>query len=159
MVQLLSESHRRNIIILSGAGISTAAGIPDFRSPKSGLYANLKKYNLPYPEAIFDIEYFMERPEPFGKLARELFPGMYHSSCQSVSMNVSFRPVQTYLIPLLYTPVGRKTEITPQLYTEYRYVGTRGRYSQRLSCRGTWILFRSSLHQSILQRGIYTGAH
>lgn len=38
--------------------LSTAAGIPDFRSPGTGLYANLQKYNLPYPEAIFQIDYF-----------------------------------------------------------------------------------------------------
>lgn len=38
--------------------LSTAAGIPDFRSPETGLYANLQKYNLPYPEAIFQIDYF-----------------------------------------------------------------------------------------------------
>lgn len=35
-----------------------AAGIPDFRSPGTGLYANLQKYQLPYPEAIFQIDYF-----------------------------------------------------------------------------------------------------
>lgn len=35
-----------------------AAGIPDFRSPSTGLYANLQKYHLPYPEAIFEISYF-----------------------------------------------------------------------------------------------------
>lgn len=35
-----------------------AAGIPDFRSPSTGLYANLEKYHLPYPEAIFEISYF-----------------------------------------------------------------------------------------------------
>lgn len=35
-----------------------AAGIPDFRSPNTGLYANLEKYRLPYPEAIFEISYF-----------------------------------------------------------------------------------------------------
>ena len=38
--------------------VCLAAGIPDFRSPVSGLYANLQKYNLPYPEAIFQIDYF-----------------------------------------------------------------------------------------------------
>lgn len=35
-----------------------AAGIPDLRSPSTGIYANLEKYHLPYPEAIFDISYF-----------------------------------------------------------------------------------------------------
>lgn len=62
---------------MTGAGTSTAAGIPDFRSPKTGLYSNLKKYQLPYAEAIFDIEYFCERPEPFFTLAKELYPGRY----------------------------------------------------------------------------------
>ena len=36
----------------------TAAGIPDFRSPGTGLYDNLQKYDLPSPQAIFDIGYF-----------------------------------------------------------------------------------------------------
>lgn len=67
----------KNIICMVGAGISTSAGIPDFRSPETGLYANLQKYNLPYPEAIFQIDYFKKHPEPFFALARELYPGQF----------------------------------------------------------------------------------
>uniref|UniRef100_A0AAY5KIU6 NAD-dependent protein deacetylase n=1 Tax=Esox lucius TaxID=8010 RepID=A0AAY5KIU6_ESOLU len=67
----------KNIICMVGAGISTSAGIPDFRSPETGLYANLQKYNLPYPEAIFQIDYFKKHPEPFFALARELYPGLF----------------------------------------------------------------------------------
>ena len=48
----------RNFCVMSGAGISTSAGIPDFRSPKTGIYDNLKEYNLPYPEAIFELKRF-----------------------------------------------------------------------------------------------------
>ncbi|XP_068125903.1 NAD-dependent protein deacetylase sirtuin-2 isoform X4 [Hyperolius riggenbachi] len=67
----------KNVVFMVGAGISTSAGIPDFRSPGSGLYSNLQKYNLPYPEAIFEIGYFKQNPEPFFALARELYPGQF----------------------------------------------------------------------------------
>ncbi|XP_074657805.1 NAD-dependent protein deacetylase sirtuin-2-like [Tubulanus polymorphus] len=67
----------KNIIVMTGAGISTSAGIPDFRSPGSGLYHNLEKYDLPNPQAIFDIGFFKENPEPFFMLAKNLWPGVF----------------------------------------------------------------------------------
>uniref|UniRef100_T1PBG3 NAD-dependent protein deacetylase n=1 Tax=Musca domestica TaxID=7370 RepID=T1PBG3_MUSDO len=68
----------KNIITMVGAGISTSAGIPDFRSPGSGLYDNLQKYNLPHPSAIFEMDYFEENPQPFFALAKELYPGSFN---------------------------------------------------------------------------------
>jgi NAD-dependent SIR2 family protein deacetylase len=54
-------------------------GIPDFRTPGTGLYDNLQKYNLPYPEAVFDVDFYREKPQPFCALAKELWPGLTHS--------------------------------------------------------------------------------
>lgn len=43
----LKEGFYSKIAIMAGAGISVSAGIPDFRSPGSGLYDQLAKYDLP----------------------------------------------------------------------------------------------------------------
>jgi len=71
----LEERKFKNVMVLCGAGISVSAGIPDFRSPGTGLYDNLKKYNLPHPEAVFDVDFYRQNPEPFMLLAREIWPG------------------------------------------------------------------------------------
>jgi NAD-dependent deacetylase sirtuin 2 len=67
----------KSIVVMLGAGVSVNAGIPDFRSPGSGLYDNLQKYDLPFAEAIFDIEYFQKKPDAFYTLCRELWPGIF----------------------------------------------------------------------------------
>jgi len=48
--------------------ITSAAGIPDFRTPGTGLYDNLQKYNLPSPHSIFDLNYFLVSQLVFEKL-------------------------------------------------------------------------------------------
>merc|ERR1712137_917069 len=70
----IKNGELKNIIIMSGAGVSTASGIPDFRTPGTGLYDNLQKYNLPYPEAVFDLNFYKRNQQPFLRLAKELWP-------------------------------------------------------------------------------------
>jgi len=74
LAQYIEQKDPRNVICMVGAGLSTAAGIPDFRSPGTGLYDNLQRYNLPKPEAIFDLGFFRESPNAFYHLAKELWP-------------------------------------------------------------------------------------
>jgi NAD-dependent SIR2 family protein deacetylase len=76
LAELIESGSSKRILVLCGAGVSTGAGIPDFRSPGTGLYDNLQKYSLPYPEAIFEINYYRRSPEAFVSLANELWPGI-----------------------------------------------------------------------------------
>lgn len=75
VVSRILDGRCKQVVVLSGAGVSVAAGIPDFRSPGTGLYDNLQKYNLPFPEAVFDLDFYRYNPQPFVSLAKELWPG------------------------------------------------------------------------------------
>ncbi len=77
VARYIASGHATNIVTMSGAGISTSAGIPDFRTPGTGLYDNLQKYDLPNPQAIFTLDYFRRNPQPFFTLAKELYPGSF----------------------------------------------------------------------------------
>ncbi|XP_054828625.1 NAD-dependent protein deacetylase sirtuin-3, mitochondrial isoform X2 [Eublepharis macularius] len=77
VTELIQKKECHRIVVMAGAGLSTPSGIPDFRSPRSGLYDNLQQYNIPYPEAIFELSYFFQNPKPFYMLAKELYPGSY----------------------------------------------------------------------------------
>lgn len=69
LVSGLREKRFQRVCFLTGAGISVAAGIPDFRTPGTGLYSKLAGLGLPYPEAIFSLDYLHERPFAFYSMA------------------------------------------------------------------------------------------
>lgn len=75
LAQQLADSQFKNIVVLVGAGMSVSAGIPDFRTPGTGLYSLLAEFELPYPEAMFELDYFIDNPKPFVTVAKSIWPG------------------------------------------------------------------------------------
>lgn len=66
----IKKKEYKNIIVLTGAGISTGAGIPDFRSSE-GLYNQIRKLNLGIsPEEIFNIHTYKSKPELFWSIRK-----------------------------------------------------------------------------------------
>ena len=67
-------NHTRRIVFLTGAGISTESGIPDFRSA-DGLYSD------PANLSLFDISAFLAEPAPFYRFSAK-FLEIGRASCR-----------------------------------------------------------------------------
>ncbi len=106
--ELIEQAH--SISALTGAGISTSAGIPDFRGPK-GLYVT-RQYN---PDTVFDIGYFMHDPKPFYdftrdfvNLERTIKPTRAHYFLKDLEESGKLKSVITQNIDSLHTWAGSK---------------------------------------------------
>ncbi len=106
--QLIKEA--RSIAVLTGAGISTAAGIPDFRGPQ-GLYVT-RRYD---PEKVFDIDYFLRDPKPFFDFARDFIgleekikPTTAHRFLANLETQGKMKGVITQNIDDLHQSAGSK---------------------------------------------------
>jgi NAD-dependent SIR2 family protein deacetylase len=111
IIELITKSN--HILIFTGAGISTSCGIPDFRSD-DGLYSYAKeKYMVPYPEALFDIDYFENDPRPFFSLSRDLLsteitPSTTHKMIKKLEDLGKLKYVVTQNIDMLHEKSGNK---------------------------------------------------
>lgn len=102
------------IVALTGAGISTNAGIPDFRGPM-GIYTT-RRYD---PDKTFDINYFLLEPEYFYDFARDFLsllesvePTFTHFFLAKLERVNKLKGVITQNIDMLHERAGTKKVIT-----------------------------------------------
>lgn len=100
--------HRGKITVLTGAGVSTPSGIPDFRSP-NGIYS---KYD---PEKLFGLRTFMKDPSYFYSFAIEnIFtmksatPNIVHTLIAYLEEKGFIKGVITQNIDMLHEKAGSK---------------------------------------------------
>ena len=75
----VSDLHRADelfAVVITGAGISTSLGIPDFRSKDTGFYTKLLAMGIEEPEEVFDIHEFDFNPRTFYELAGDILPDL-----------------------------------------------------------------------------------
>ena len=101
----------KNIVVITGAGISTLSGIPDFRG-KNGLYT--KGNNVEY---MLSRDYFLKNPEGFyqyykdNMIMKGIKPNIVHNTLAELEHNGLISCVITQNIDNLHQKAGSKNVI------------------------------------------------
>ncbi|MBR4078700.1 MAG: NAD-dependent protein deacylase [Christensenellaceae bacterium] len=106
--EMIAECN--NIVFFGGAGVSTASGIPDFRSV-DGLYK--QKYEYP-PETVLSHSFFLRKTEYFYKFYRDKMlyldakPNAAHIKLAELEAQGKLKAVVTQNIDGLHQAAGSK---------------------------------------------------
>jgi NAD-dependent deacetylase len=106
--EIIQDSE--NIVFFGGAGVSTASGIPDFRST-DGLYS--QKYDYP-PEVIISHTFFIKHTDVFYKFYRDKMiyldakPNTCHQTLAKLEKEGKLKAVITQNIDGLHQAAGSK---------------------------------------------------
>jgi len=110
----------RFLVALTGVGISTAAGIPDFRGPQ-GLYVT----RLYDPEKVFEIGWFRRKPQFFYEFSRDFVatvkdiqPTFSHRFLADLEREGLLAGVVTQNIDILHQLAGNRNVV--ELHGSYR---------------------------------------
>lgn len=102
--------NARHVVALTGAGISTHSGIPDFRSPESGLWDHYD------PMEVATIAAFKQNPQNFYNWLRPLAqkiltaqPNPAHLALAQMEQNGPLQAIITQNIDVLHTKAGSQT--------------------------------------------------
>jgi NAD-dependent deacetylase len=125
MIPRLSEviDQAESIVVLTGAGVSTESGIPDFRSPK-GVYKRDYQYR---PEKILSHNFFMNQPKLFYEYYKdniihtEAKPNAGHTFLVQLEKQGKIKAVVTQNIDGLHQKAGSENviELHGSVYRNY----------------------------------------
>ena len=108
LVRLVREARR--CVALTGAGISTLSGIPDFRGPQ-GLY---RRTDID-ADKLFDLRYFLRDPSYYYRHAKDFLynledkePNLIHAVLAEMEQQGRLRAVITQNIDLLHRKAGSR---------------------------------------------------
>jgi NAD-dependent deacetylase len=100
----------RHIVAMTGAGVSTLSGIPDFRSPSSGVWDNVA------PLEVASIHAFRQNPgifynwiHPLSRLLVEAEPNPAHYALAKMERIGKLKAIVTQNIDNLHTRAGSQT--------------------------------------------------
>jgi NAD-dependent deacetylase len=123
VVELLKRS--KNTVVVTGAGISTEAGIPDFRG-ENGIYRKLGENRV---MSIINIDFFRRSPLEFYQFYRQVFhfdpvpPSKAHFVLAEMEMKGSVKAIVTQNIDNLHQKAGSRRVIAIHGNAE-RYICT-----------------------------------
>jgi NAD-dependent deacetylase len=110
LAELLGRSRRA--VVLTGAGVSVPSGIPDFRTPETGLWANVD------PIEVAHIDVFEREPERFWSYYRPRFstlgdkePNAAHAALAELERRGLIEGVITQNIDRLHRAAGSENVI------------------------------------------------
>lgn len=101
--------HASYVMVLTGAGVSTPSGIPDFRSPSSGMWTRVD------PMAVASIWGYLENPEqfyrwfiPLADQIRRAKPNPAHFALAELEQVASLKLLATQNIDSLHQTAGSR---------------------------------------------------
>lgn len=107
-------SKAKNVFALTGAGISTLSGIPDFRG-KNGVFTRQSTFEGHSAEELLELSFFRRHPEIFYRYARACWypmldaaPSIGHQALAMLEAQGRLQRVYTQNIDLLHTKAGSK---------------------------------------------------
>lgn len=107
-ISLIQASH--SIVALTGAGISTASGIPDFRSPSTGLWEGVDPLEVASLAAFRqDARPFYQWLRPLAQQLRQAQPNPAHFALAQMEAAGLLTAVITQNIDLLHSKAGSQT--------------------------------------------------